>query len=415
MQKMVIISVLIMLSVGFVRAQDTVSPELQTQLDEIETTTSGIRKLDRIEATNLSFPTQADLEDYLREDFEEEFAPDEFADDLLFYVGLDLLEPDIDVEAVLFDFLLSQVAGFYDHEDQSMNVILMSGDLPEDHLPIAESVFYSHEYVHALQDQHFDLKALTDMIDESDNSDFQLAIVSLVEGDASQVMTDYVIAIAQEDPVAVLEAMAAIDAEIPDSVPAVISDEFLFPYFQGQFFVTDIIREQGWEGINEAYTNNLPQSTEHIYHPDRYLAGDMPIDVDVPDMSDLLGDKWRLAQDTRVGEFYLRQHLNTQFRMSVAEDMTTGWGGDHMKLYVDDAIGDIVWVLYQVWDTPEDATEFAELYVEFLDLRFGTPSDDGVCWSGEDTICFVQIDDDETRISFAMQDNLAMPLLMVDS
>jgi len=132
-------------------------------------------------------------------------------------------------------------------------------------------------------------------------------------------------------------------------------------------------------------------------------------------MNDVLGANWRLAQDTPVGEFYLRQHLRTQLRTRTVRDMTTGWGGDRMNLYVDDATGEFVWVLYQVWDTSEDATEFAENYVEFLDSRFGTTSDDGVCWSGEETMCFMQIDDDETRISYATQGDLAMQLLMVDS
>jgi hypothetical protein len=411
MQKIVIISVLILLSIGWVTAQESVSPELQAQLDEIESTTSDIRNLDRLESTTLEFPTQDDLKAYLEDGFEEEFATDEFADDILFYVGLGLLEPDIDIETVLYDFLISQIAGYYDSEEQSMNVILMSGEPPTDNLPIAESAFYSHEYVHALQDQHFDLDALTDMIDESENADFQLAVLALIEGDASQVMTDYIIGLAQTDPTGVTAALGAIDSDIPDSVPQTIYEEFYFPYFEGQLFVMDLINELGWDAIDEAYTSKLPQSTEHIYHPDRYIAGDMPIEVEVPDMVDLLGDNWRLAQDIPVGEFYLRQHIKTQFRAGVAEDMTTGWGGDRINLYVDDVTADIVWVLYQVWDTPEDATEFADLYRDFLDSRFGTSSDDGVCWSGEDAMCFVQIGDDETRISFATQNDLALPML----
>ena len=413
MQKLVIISVLIIVSIGLVSAQDTITPELQAQLNEIEAITSSIRHLDRLETTSIAFPTQADLEAYLQEQFESEFGSDEFKDNVLFYVGLDLLEPDIDIETVLYDFLISQVAGFYDAQEQSMNVILISGGVPEDSLPIAESVFYSHEYVHALQDQHFDLDVLDAIIEESENVDFQLAIISLIEGDASQVMLDYAIDLASTNPSAVAEALGNIDSEIPASVPSVIIDEFYFPYFDGQIFVTYLVKRLGWSVIDEAFTSRLPQSTEHIYHPERYLAGDMPIAVDVPDMSDLLGDQWRLAKDTSIGEFYLRQHLTTQIRANVAKDMSTGWGGDRMKLYVDDRTGDLVWVLYQVWDTPEDATEFADLYSEFLDLRFGRSSNDGVCWSGEETMCFVQIAEDETRISFAMQGDLAFPMLMI--
>ena len=65
-----------------------------------------------------------------------------------------------------------------------MNVILISGGVPEDSLPIAESVFYSHEYVHALQDQHFDLEAYQASIVDLDNYDLAVAHQALVEGDA---------------------------------------------------------------------------------------------------------------------------------------------------------------------------------------------------------------------------------------
>ena len=147
-------------------------PTLQAQLDEIELTTSSIRELDRLESTDLIFPTKTELELILRQEFEEEFKPEEFADDILFYVGLDLLEPGVDLESAVFDFLLSQLAGFYDPDVKEMNVILMSGEKPEDSLPVMETLFYSHEYVHALQDQHFDLDALTNLIDESENGDF---------------------------------------------------------------------------------------------------------------------------------------------------------------------------------------------------------------------------------------------------
>ncbi len=415
MQKIAIITMLLMVSVGWVTAQELISPELQTQLDELETTTSEIRNLDRLEITTLAFPTKADLEAYIQTQFEEEFETDEFADDILFYVGMDLLEPDVDIEAILYEFLVSQIAGFYDFEEESMNVILISGEPPDNNLPIAESIYYSHEYVHVLQDQHFDLSELSNMVEESENSDFQLAVTALIEGDASKVMLDYAIALAATDPTGVTEALTSVDSSIPDSIPEVIINEFYFPYFEGQAFVVHLVNQLGWDAIDEAFTTNLPQSTEHIYHPERYIAGDMPIEVTVPDMANLLGDNWRLAQDTRVGEFYLRQHLSTQFRAGVVEDMTTGWGGDRMKLYVDDATQDIVWVLYQVWDTSEDATEFTTLYAEFLDLRFETASEDGICWSGEDTMCLVQIDDDETRISFATRGDLALPMLNLDA
>lgn len=416
MQKFLLIVWIVVLSVGAVAAQENVSSTLQAQLDGIETTTSAIRELDRMEPTDLAFPTKAELESFLRQEFDEEFTTDEFEDDLLFYVGLDLMEPGLDLETVLFDFLLSQIAGYYDPDVDSMNVILLSGDQPEDSIPVLESITYAHEYVHALQDQHFDLGTLLDETDTSENGDYQLAVLALVEGDATEAMTNYTMQLAEDDPVALAQALLSAGSDIgglsmPEGVPDIIETELLFPYLQGQAFVSQVVNARGWDAINDAFNGNLPQSTEHIYHPEKYLAGEMPIEVTVPDFSTLLGDNWRLAQDTPVGEFYLREHLHTQLNLSMSIHMAEGWGGDKMHLYADDATGDIVWVLYQVWDTPEDATEFAEGYVEFLDTRFDASSADGTCWTGDDVMCFTQIDDDETRISYAMNLDMAMALL----
>ncbi len=410
---MILISVLVISSV---QAQETVSPELRTQLDEIEEITSDIRGLEPLEETIIDFPSTDELEAFLIIEFDEQYGEEEFADDLLFYVALDLMQPDIDLEEILIDFLLSQVAGFYDPETNMMNVILLSGEEPEDSIPILEQITYSHEYVHALQDQHFDLEALLDTIDESENSDFQLAVISLVEGDATQAMTDYTLVLADEDPLALAQAVFAAGADlggvsIPDSVPPIIEAELLFPYLQGQVFVSQLINAEGWSAIDEAFMGNLPQSTEQIYHPDRYLAGEMPIDVTIPDMSDLLDDHWRLAQDTPVGEFYLRQYLGTYLGGSQVADMATGWGGDHMNLWVNDTTGELAWVIYQIWDTAEDTTEFVDGYTQFLDARFADGDSDGTCWTGDDTICFAQVDDVTTRIGFSMDPALALELL----
>ncbi len=420
MHKFVFIVMMVIFSLPIASAQDDVSPELQAQLDEIELQTSNIRQLDRLESTTLDFPSTDELEVFLREEFDESYSPEEFADDQLFYIGLDLFEGEVDLEAVLFDFLLSQIAGFYDPETDMMNVILMSGDVPEDSLPILEEITYSHEYIHALQDQHFDLEALLDEVDASENGDFQLAVLSLVEGDATQAMTDYTVILAEEDPLALAQAIFSAGADlggvaIPEGVPAIIEEELLFPYIQGQVFVAAVINAGGWDAIDEAFAGNLPLSTEHIYHPERYLTGEKPIKITIPDISDLLGDNWRLAHDTNVGEFYLRQYLGTQLGSRQVADMATGWGGDHMLLYVDDATGEILWVLHQVWDTPEDATEFVAGYTEFLNLRFADGQSDGICWSSADAVCFIQANDTETHIVYAPDTALAFALLRIDT
>ncbi len=45
----------------------------------------------------------------------------------------------------------------------------------------------------------------------------------------------------------------------------------LFPYMKGVVFCAKLTNDGGWKAIDEAY-RNLPQSTEQILHPEKFLA-----------------------------------------------------------------------------------------------------------------------------------------------
>src|SRR5690606_19445620 len=114
------------------------------------------------------------------------------------------------------------------------------------------------------------------------NPDEAQARLSLVEGDASYVMNQYTVEMAEESPLTLLMQVAILSlggtTAIPEGTPDILMDELMSPYVDGQNFVEALIAEGGYELLNEAYANP-PVSTEHILHPDRYLAGDMPIEV----------------------------------------------------------------------------------------------------------------------------------------
>ena len=59
------------------------------------------------------------------------------------------------------------------------------------------------------------------------------------------------------------------DLPLPPDLPAIILEERDFIYFTGWSFVDYIQYELGWEGINRAYTENPPETSEHIYHPEK--------------------------------------------------------------------------------------------------------------------------------------------------
>ena len=410
--------VLLALHTGLAQDDTTagISPALREQMDQIEAQTSDLRALALQTEIPRRFPTRDQLVDYLVDLFNEELPPEVAERETLFYVAFDFLPPGTDLRGIYLDLYSQQVAGFYDSEAKTMNVILISGEQPEDELPLIEELTYSHEFVHTLQDQHFDLEGmLTSLESDPDNTDGSLALLSLIEGDATLAMSQYTYQRVQDNPGAALvqilsEGAEAGALEIPEGTPPIITAELLFPYQAGMDFVSTLYNRGGWSRVNDAFTNP-PQSSEHIYHPQTYLDGEAPLDVTLAPAGDLPGENWNLVFERTLGEFYLRQYLGTQIsdRREVAR-AGTGWGGDRYRLYRHAETGDLAWVMRLAWDTPEDAAEFDATYTAFAESRLGNPMDTP-CWFDEDeTICFLT-GDDSTTIAYAPSHELALDLL----
>ena len=354
-----------------------ISPALVEQLDTIEAQTAELRGLNALQPVTRLFPSRQEVIDFVTADINEQLNQQIAFEELQFYRAFDFVDAPLDLLDVYINLLGSQVAGFYDPDTQEMNVLLISGDTLGDDLPLLESITYSHEFVHALQDQHFDLAAFfTDFAEqqEVENPDEIIARQSLVEGDATLVMQDYTLQAVMDNP---LGALALLDpdllasAEIPAGTPFILEAELTFPYLTGMEFVLALRDAGGWDLVDAAYTDNPPASTEHILHPERYLAGDAPLSVTVASGLDVLGDGWQFLLERTLGEFYLRQYLGTQLGRGVLNAAATGWGGDRYQLYYNDANDERAWILHLVMDTPEDSAEFESTFGQFASLRSG--------------------------------------------
>lgn len=385
---LLILSLLAMVSP--IAAQDEpMSPALEAQLDDLVTITERLRRLDTEIPVERNFPTRQETIDYLTEVYARDLPDDELERSRLLYVALGLLPEDIDLRAVYLNLLGSQVAGFYDPDTQMMNVIPTVGDDVGQELSLTEQIIFVHEYTHALQDQYFGL----DMLDEiaADASpDRSLAALSLVEGDASATMNVYSQEVMASNPAAAFQLLAesamAGNLMLPDDVPTVLVNELLFPYEAGMEFVVALYNEGGWEAINAAY-DNLPQTTEQIIHPEKYLSGE--VGEVVQPISVPAAEGWDEIWSISLGEFYLREHLRTQLGSSQSRRAAAGWGGDLFQVYADPDSDDLLWTLEIAWDTPQDAVEFTDAYADFGANKFESDAVDG-CWSNTDeALCLI--------------------------
>jgi hypothetical protein len=401
-----------------VAAQREVPPALREQLVLLEEYVSIFRPLDEADEISVSFLSREEAAAQFERLFYEEYPPERLATLYLFYRALDLAEPGLDLGTLYLDYLKSVIAGYYDPDNESMTIILPADRLG-DALPLSQELTYIHEYIHALQDQHFDLSALMEANSSNDNPDGWLALSALVEGDATY-MTMLLLRLLLTDDYETIPRELSSEAETPapppDDLPHILLSEIDFIYWEGQRFVESIIEARGWEGVNRAFRTNPPQTSEQILHPDRYLQGQGSIRIEIPNLASSIGEGWQIGFEGTAGEFYLLKHLETQVDAPHSVRYANGWGGDMLRIYMDEEHDETMWIWHQVWDRPNDAEQFFDGYTYFLDKRYygryQRERADEQCWVGaKSSHCFARINEIETRISMAPDQATARQLL----
>jgi hypothetical protein len=218
--------------------------------------------------------------------------------------------------------------------------------------------------VHALQDQSFPLDELINpavLI-----ADPSMARSSLVEGDA--IIAGFAVAAGNTDPSqlrpAILRRMGysmwQTNADA-NGRGGYLMRALLAPYAAGTTFVAELIERGGWEAVDDAF-EDLPQSSEQILHPERYIERDEPTWVEFGTLSDVC--ETRHYVDVR-GEFDIRNMLAEMLNTSVVDETmiqaAQGWDGDRLEIWNDCFDGAQVVVHGSVWDGPSEAAEYAEV------------------------------------------------------
>ena len=410
--KSLIITFTLLLMLQPAIAQD-ISPALLEQIEGIETFTAQTRGLEPLTPIDRRFPTRAAAIEQIKGLVLAEVPPEEAARLTHFYIAFDFLPPGSDYLTPYLEALEAQVGGFYDPDSKEMNTLLFNDDELGDELPLMERIIYSHEFVHALQDQYFDINMLEELT--ADNPDQTQAVVALIEGDATLVMNVYTQEISRANPLGTAVQLLAQGLQanalfLPPDLPDIIANELLSAYTSGAAFVGAVQADGGWEAVNAAFQpENLPQSTEQILHPAKYLNGENPLPVDLVDP--MLDEAWETLWDTTFGEFYLREYLKTQLPNAQATLAAAGWGGDHYQLYHNIETGQLAWLMRIEWDSSQDTSEFSDAYTAFLADRLEGVVADNSCWSTvAEALCFVD-DGGYHLIAYAPMLDMAMELI----
>jgi hypothetical protein len=349
--------------------------EIVQQMDEIHAQVSSLRGLQELEPVARYLLTPDQLRTRVIDDFLEDYTSEDAQNDALVWAAFGLLEPDFDLYDFYVELLSEQVVGFYDSDTKEMYVIQGRG------FNGSERLTYAHEYVHALQDQHYQIEDGLGYNDEicEQNRDYCTAISSLLEGDASLLEIQWLYNHATPQDIRdIQDFLQTYESPYFDAAPSFLREDFIFPYRAGQEFVETIYQTSGWQGVDQIYSDP-PLSTEQILHPERYPHV-VPVEVELPNLQDTLGEGWRELERGLWGEWYTYLFLaegreeSTRLDPKEARAAADGWAGDAYAVYYNDDTNQYVLVMKTQWKNESEAVEFSQSLQRYTEARFSSPT-----------------------------------------
>ncbi len=393
--------------------RDSLDPGIVSQMETIQAQVIHMRGL----APNGQFSREIQSPEQLRQDlieaFDEQMSEYDNWEYTLTLSILGLLDEEFDIYHFHVDLLTEQIAGYYDHETNEM-VLVAGGEFGG-----PERMTYAHEYIHALQDQNFDIENGLGYNDEACEVDSErcAALEALLEGDATLSETQWFMHYATEEDHADLMAFySEMEMPVMSEAPAFLGQDLLFPYQYGHEFVQMLFDRGGWEAVNQAY-QSPPVSTEQILHPERYPA-DIPKTVILPDLLPQLDQGWEQLEQDVIGEWYtyliLAFGLDEEARItkSRAAQAANGWEGDAYTVYYHEQDQSAIMLHKALWESPTEAEEFTNTFTTYANRRFGNPieQNDQTFWQDENGVHTFYLEDSSTIWIFAPDPSSAISI-----
>jgi hypothetical protein len=294
-----------------------------------------------------------------------------------------LLPRDFDMQKFLLALLREQIAGYYDPRTKTVNLLNWID-------PVQQRPVLAHELTHALQDQSFNLKKwmrTAELVDKKSpapvdiqNDEISSARQSVVEGQATAVLIDYMLAPTgqslQSSPQIVAALKEGMLVGTADSVqlhnaPNFIREALTFPYRYGLDFTVALLTAGGKEKAYADTLKNPPTSTRQIMEPNTYLSGERIDAMPVPDFKRIFKSYERFDVGA-IGEFDVAMLIDQYAGVQASRDLYPHWRGGYYYAAKPkgDASASLGLFYLSRWSNAEHAAEFAAIYAKSFLKRY---------------------------------------------
>jgi hypothetical protein len=340
-------------------------------LEKVERGLAHVRGLQFTQPVTAKVLDDAQVSALIERELAREFRPGELDRLSLVYARLGFTEPGTALEPAFRELYGDQIAALYDPRDKTLS--LTAAGLRQETTALRLVGFFTgrdllgellvaHELTHALQDQHWGLPTTPEPMTNA-NGDRFIARRALLEGDASLASVAYVRQgpLDQETVLRFTEQVVVIPEELRDrhpTVPEIIRASLAFQYNTGSVFAAAAFLGGGWAAVDAAEADP-PTSSEQVLHPEKYFdVRENPRTVAMGGLDELEQRGWTRVLEDTFGELDVRVLFGRTLDPIRAAGIAAGWGGDRCRVLVRGDAMIVAWL--SVWDTEEDARDFAE-------------------------------------------------------
>jgi len=379
--------------------------ELFRSIDDILQFASEHTGLPILHSVKKKMASREEVAKYIEARMKEQGSGERFDRSALSLKKLGLLPRDFNLREYMLGLYKEQVEGWYDAH--SKTIYLLDWVAPEVQKPVM-----SHELVHALQDQSFDLEKWLNVAKDSKDDTAQMLLdeqrtarQSIVEGQAMIVLFDYQLTPVRQSVESAPDLVESMKASMLDEgstpmyakAPIYLREAMLFPYTYGMEFVRAVLVKRGKQAAFAGVFEHPPFDTREIMEPAAYLAAEPQPQLKVVPLEKVLGANWHRDDFSGLGEIDLRVILRQWAGNEIAAKLAPAWrGGYYMALTNKKSSKDapVPLALVLSFASSDAANQFASVYETSLARRYKSvqPASSPHQWTTEEGAVRLYID-----------------------
>ncbi len=396
-----------------VQMSDADAQELFSSVDKITTFASEDSGFPKRASVKRRLVGSADVEKYTRDQEGKAEYAERFTRAEMTMKKFGLLPRNFNLRDFVVKSNGKEIAAYYDDETKTISML--------NWIPLErQAPILAHELTHALQDQNYGLRAWMKAgqpaegpkkdSDSDGNDDSQTARRAVVEGQAQVVYVDYLLAPLgrnlQNTPELVYQmeepaVKAVADSQMLHDAPMILRETGTFPYRAGLIFEGELLEKGGKEMAFSGAFARPPRNTHEVLQPIAYIEHEKLSPIGIPDVQQILSDKYTTYDSGGVGELDVRALLKQYGNRKEADNLAAEWrGGAYVtfrktaKAAVDEiATSDLALLYASRWKSSQSAERFAHMYVTALAERYqtATPQTVAACSGTKCPISAVQV------------------------